>query len=158
MVRLMLLLPLGFIRSQLLSWTLLLLVCGIPAAAVVFTAVNVAGVTAVARVTAFSAIPTAVDVPYATFPASLLLLLLQVFLPVLLSLLLESPDAPAVSCAAVGRSVELFLSAPAVARVSAVVEDPAVSAWDTDDAVALLFLNYFKFSFNLSVYRTGKNY
>jgi|LakMenEpi03Aug12_release.lakeMendotaPanAssembly.Ray.scaffolds.fasta_scaffold5284391_1 hypothetical protein len=58
-------------------------VAGIPATAVVFTSVNVAGVTAVARVTAFSPIAVAVDVPYATFPASLLLLLLKVFPPVL---------------------------------------------------------------------------
>jgi hypothetical protein len=53
-------------------------VAGIPAAAaVVFTAVNVPGVPDVARVTAVSAINTAVDVPYATFPTSLLWLLLK---------------------------------------------------------------------------------
>jgi hypothetical protein len=44
-----------------------------------------------------------------------------------MSLLLESPDAPAVSCAAVGRSVALILSAPAVARVPAVVGVTAVN-------------------------------
>jgi hypothetical protein len=66
-------------------------VAGIPAAAVVFTTVNDPGVPTLARVTAVSASPIVVDVPSATVPASLLLLLLKVFPPVLLSLLLESP-------------------------------------------------------------------
>jgi hypothetical protein len=104
----MLFLPLAFQRAP--AFVMVTAVSGVPAPAVVHTAVDINGVPAVARVTAVAAVPIAVDVSSATgvsnVSGSLMLLtfllllaalmwftafLLMIFPSVLESLLLLSP-------------------------------------------------------------------